>query len=167
MSLQMNNFYEGYKPFLPEIPIQGHVGYYPCKTVADWKALPLPLRCATWYAGNIDSVIFDTWFDNYRIKATVEVHPQHVFKALFTLSNGGTQLYSVCGIRFKDGTQTFAKWYQDTTSGAFAITGAGGHVYGKQGGYQQHFPANVEVNEDGTYSLNLGKAEPGTHCHFE
>lgn len=159
--------YENYKPFLPEPPIQGHVGYYPCKTVEDWHTLPLPLRCSTWYAGNIEAVIFDTWLDNYKIKARVEVHPQHVFKALFTLSNGGTQLYSVCGIRFSDGTRTFAKWYQDTISGAFAITGNRGRVYGKQGGYQQHIPANVEVREDGTYNLNSGKAEPGTHCHFE
>lgn len=158
--------HEGYKPFLPETPIQGHIGYYPCGKEEDWYRLPLPLRCATWYEGKIEAIIFDTWLENYKISAKIEVHPQHVFKALFTLSNGDTQLYSVCGIRFKDGKRTFAKWWQDATSGAFAITDLSGHVYGKQGGYKQHFPANVEIKSDGSYNLNYGRCEPGTHCHF-
>lgn len=163
----MNNWHDGYKPFLPEVPTQGKIGYYPCSTVDEWNSLPLPLRCATWYDGSVEAVIFDTWFDNYKIKATIEIHPQNAFKALFTLSNGGTQLYSICGVRLRDGTRRAAKWFQDTTSGTFSITESGGHVYGEQGGYRQHFPAIIEVKDDGTYNLDFTKAAPGTICHFE
>lgn len=148
--------FETYKPFLPESSIDGHIGFYPT-TNEEWKTLPLPLRCATWYRSDIESVIFDTWFSNYGIKATVEVHPQDAFKAIFTLSDGGTQLYSIVGVRTKDGKRLGAKWFQDTTSGAFGICFNGGDVIAKQGGYQAHMPGNCYKDENGKWMLTTPK----------
>lgn len=143
--------FECYKSFMPETPIEGRRGFYPC-TEEEWRTLPLPLRCATWFRNDIEAVIFDTWLDNYRIRANVEVHPEHAFKALFSQSNGGTQLYSVVGVRTDDGKRLGAKWLQDTASGAFAII-SGGNFIAMQGGYKAHMPEICQEKNGGGWEL--------------
>lgn len=143
--------FEQYKPFMPETPIEGRMGFYPC-TQNEWKSLPLPLRCATWFRRDIEAVIFDAWLDNYRFRANVEVHPEYAFKAVFSQSYGGTQLYSIVGIRTTDGKRIGAKWLQDTASGAFAIF-AGGDCIAKQGGYKAHMPEICQEKSGGGWEL--------------
>ena len=82
------------KDFLPETPIKGRIGYYPSMTAEEYRALPLPMRCATWDA-DIEAVIFETFFSDYGTRARVAVHPEQAFKCLFRHSETDTQLYSV------------------------------------------------------------------------
>lgn len=157
--------FKEYKPFMPETTIEGRRGFYPCRK-DEWRNLPLPLRCATWYRSDIESVIFDVWLNNCDIRANVEVHPKHVFKALFTLPHGGANLHSVVGVRLMNGKRLCAKWLQDTTSGAFAIFCNGGGLIAKQGGYQCHMPENC-IEKDGEWQLNAGRiSEPITRYHL-
>ena len=134
---------------VPNPPLDGHIGFYPCNP-GEWKALPLPLRCATSYPVNkkhIAAVVFDTWFDNYKFRATVEVHPENVFKALFCFSETGTQLYSVVGVKWDNGSYSAAQWHQDKQTGAYSIIVGRGVNALKQGGFQWHIPANCEYDE--------------------
>lgn len=137
------------KAFLPEQPQKGHIGFYPCKP-GEWRDLPLPLRCSTSYPIDgeyITAVLFDVWFDNYKFSAKVEVHPENVFKALFCLSEGGTQLYKVTGVKWNDGTTSFAKWWHDQRTGAYKISTTCGTTLLVQGGYRGHLPENCKFNE--------------------
>ena len=134
---------------LPNPPLDGHIGFYPCKP-DEWQTLPLPLRCSTAYPINkkfVSAVVFDVWFENYKFQAAVEVHPANAFKALFCLADGGTQLYSVSGVRWNDGSHSGAKWWQDNQTGAYRIAVGGGRTALEQGGYQGHIPANCEYDE--------------------
>ena len=136
------------KTLVPNPPLPGHNGFYPCE-VGNWQALPLPLRCATSYPINkkhIAAVVFDTWFDNYKIRATVEVHPENVFKALFCFPEGGTQLYSVVRVKWDNGSYSSAKWVQDQQTGAYSIIVGGAYAL-RQGGFEWHIPANCEYDE--------------------
>ncbi len=149
------------KDFLPETPIKGRIGYYPSMTAEEYRALPLPMRCATWDA-DIEAVIFETFFSDYGTRARVVVHPEQAFKCLFRHSETDTQLYSVIGVQ-KAGKMYYAKWLQDTTTGAFAIVNGYGNAYGKQGGYRGHVPANCKKNEEGKWTLVIPTSEnPGT-----
>jgi len=125
--------------FLPKTPKEGYRGFYPCANNEEWSQLPLPMKCITWFQ-NVHYVVFDAWFDNYKIKANVHVHRENAHKALFCSSQGGTQLYSITGVVFEDGRDTFAKWYQDTRTGTFAIYDGSGSLLGKQGGYKGFIP---------------------------
>ena len=140
-------------PFLPEIPIPGRMGYYPCKNQEEWRTLPLPLRCSTWYE-NVETVIFKTSFSNLGIGAVVEVHPESVFKALFTLNKSGAQLYNLVGVKI-NGQRYAANWLQDTETGAFAIYGNGGRLIAWQGGFRRHMPDNCVDKGDGAWNLLL------------
>jgi len=143
---------ELYKEFLPEVAIEGKRGFYPSMTAEEYRALPLPMKCATWRA-SVEYVIFDTFFSDYGVSGNVEVHAQEAFKALFRHSESDTQLYSVCAVRLRDGKRVAAKWLQDTISGAFQIVTLSGTVLGTQGGFRGHIPANCKKREDGTWGL--------------
>lgn len=153
-------FTEKYKDFLPETPMPGKRGFYPAMTKEEYRALPLPMRCATWDA-NIEEVIFDVFFADYGAPARVAVHPEYAFKCLFRHSETDTQLYSVCAVRTKDGKKRFAEWNQDTTSGAFAITDGSGHIVGKMGGFRAHVPANCHKTKSGEWVLDC--STPGNN----
>ncbi len=148
--------------FLPEKPIAGHTGFYPCANKEAWRDdLPLPMRCSTWFheegRARVKAVVFDVWFDNYGIKANVHVHPQEAFKALFCLNDGGTPLYSVVAVILEDGSQWPAKWWQDSNTGSFAIGKLNGGYFGCQGGFLKHLPENCYKNEAGEWRLG--------YCH--
>jgi len=147
-------FNENIREFLPEQQKEGYRGFYPC-TEKEWSDLPLPMRCSTWNP-KVKAVIFEVWFDNYKISADVHVHPQNVFKALFCSSEGKTQLYTVKAVEWEGGGWTFAKWMQDTTTGAFAIYTISGNLVGRQGGYGGFVPENCYKNDADEWRLNSG-----------
>lgn len=118
-----------------------------------WRALPLPLKCATWDA-SILSVIFNARFDNYGFNARVEVHPEYVIKALFMNRGSGTMLYTVCGLRMENGREYGANWRQDVETGAYCIFTSEGHRAGTQGGYLGHVPANCIQKDTGEWVLS-------------
>ena len=148
------------KEFLPEKPVEGKRGYYPAITDDDYRALPLPMKCATWDA-SVKYVIFDTFFADYGFSANVEVHAEYAFKALFKLSVHDTQLYSVVAVRLKSGRSVAAKWEQDTQTGAFRIVTLSGKVLGTQGGFRGHIPANCGKDKDGKWALYPKSEENG------
>jgi len=154
--------------FLPAIPKEGYRGFYPV-TEDEWHKLPLPMRCSTWDS-RVAGVIFDVWFDNYKIKGYAELHPQNVFKALYMKSNclndHSVLLYSVVYVRWHDGSKSFAKWYQDTETGAFTITTISNDTLGTQGGFRGHVPANCR-KEDGKWGLHSNSVEPNKVTHFD
>lgn len=138
--------------FLPEQPKEGYRGFYPC-TEEEWHKLPLPMRCSTWDP-KVKAVVFKAWFDNCKMMADVHVHPQNVFKALFCKSQGGTKLYTVKAVEWESGGRTFAKWMQDTTTGAYAIYTISGELIGRQGGYGGFAPENCYKNDAGKWQLD-------------
>lgn len=151
---------ELYKDVTPENPVKGKLGFYPAADPADYRELPLPLRCSVWDA-EVEAVIFDTFFSNYGVSAKVEVHPDHAFKCLFASSGGGTQLYSVCAVRLKNGRNIYADWRQDTHSGAFAIFNASGKEIARQGGYQGWIPEECYKDEHGEWYFESANREDG------
>lgn len=140
-----------YKEFLPKELKKGYTGFYPCKT-NEWDKMPLPMKCATWF-DNVEYVIFDVYLSDFKISSKIEIHRDNAFKALFCISEKDPTLYSVIGVRFADGKKTFAKWYQDTKSGSYSITGINGHVYGVQGGYKCHIPKNCYKDNNNDWKL--------------
>ena len=161
---------------MPATPKEGYRGFYPVDSVKEWRTLPLPLQCSTWFTLSgkyqVEAVIFDAWFSNYNISAHVEVHPSHVFKALFTSyannKEQGTQLYSVVAVRWTDGTKSWAKWYQDSMTGAFAITTIAGDMLGMQGGYRGHLPMNCyrTGNPDQPWAMDSNRHNENEICHW-
>jgi hypothetical protein len=145
------------KMFLPEVTKEGHVGFYPTKP-EEWKELPLPMQCSTSYPVNgnyIVGVIFNVWFDEYGMKAKVELHPENVFKALWCAAYSKPTFHEVSQVRWADGTVSFAKWYQDTKTGAYEITvGCNGTKVLVQGGYLGHIPSNCVLEESGEWGMN-------------
>lgn len=148
-----------YRPFLPQKPISGHIGFYPVKNFSEWfNLLPLPLRECTWDP-SVKSVIFNTFFSDAGVSGKVEVSTEDTFRALYTEAGTGAQLYTVCGVRLKDGTQIGAKWMQDGFSGAFAIFSNGGLCLGQQGGYHAYLPENCYQNENGEWQVDNRRKE--------
>ena len=115
-----NELYAGFLPEAGDARFEGKRGFYPAMTAEEYRALPLPMKCATWDA-RVQYVIFDSYFRDYELSGKVEVHAENAFKALFRHSETDTQLYSVCAVRLFDGTRIAAKWVQDSVSGAFRI----------------------------------------------
>lgn len=150
------------KDFMPETPIERRIGYYPAMTAEEYRALPLPMRCATWDA-DIEAVIFETFFSDYGTRARVAVHPESAFKCLFRHSDTDTQLYTVCAVRIRGGKEIYAHWLQDTTTGAFEIVNGSGRAVGKMGGFRGHVPACCKKDDNGKWSLDCAAAgNPGT-----
>lgn len=153
------NRYDG---MLPAKPLEGKQGYYPVCNTQEWEDLPDLYKAMEWsplldYQNKgtisaVKSVIFDvTYMEPYKISAKVSVHPQEVQKLLYCLfENAQCHLYSVCGVELESGTRLGAKWLQDSVTGSFGIY-AGGHLCGRQGGFQGFVPANIERLEDGTF----------------
>lgn len=132
-----NELYAGFLPEAGDARFEGKRGFYPAMTAEEYRALPLPMKCATWDA-RVQYVIFDSYFRDYELSGKVEVHAENAFKALFRHSETDTQLYSVCAVRLFDGTRIAAKWVQDSVSGAFRIVTTSGNVLGTQGGFRGH-----------------------------
>lgn len=146
---------ELYKGLLPENGdkrFDGKRGFYPAMTAEEYRALPLPMKCATWNA-RVQYVIFDSFFSDYGFSGKVEVHAENAFKALFRHAEDDTQLYSVCAVRLFDGKRIAAKWIQDSISGAFQIVTLSGDVLGTQGGFRGHIPENCKKCADGTWGI--------------
>ena len=106
-----NELYAGFLPEAGDARFEGKRGFYPAMTAEEYRALPLPMKCATWDA-RVQYVIFDSYFRDYELSGKVEVHAENAFKALFRHSETDTQLYSVCAVRLFDGTRIAAKWVQ-------------------------------------------------------
>ena len=147
-----NELYAGFLPEAGDARFEGKRGFYPAMTAEEYRALPLPMKCATWDA-RVQYVIFDSYFKDYELSGKVEVHAENAFKALFHHSETDTQLYSVCAVRLFDGTRIAAKWVQDSVSGAFRIVTTSGNVLGTQGGFRGHIPENCKKRDDGTWEL--------------
>lgn len=146
--------------FMPKEEKKGYRGYYPVKG-DEWQQLPLPMRIGKWMP-EVEAVIFDCWFSNYGVRTKVEVHPQNVFKCLFSSSEGGEQLYSISGVRFKRGYETFvsfAKWYQDSYNGTFCIVDGSGRQVGVMGGYNGYMPENVYKDDEGKWMFDCSKPQ--------
>ena len=147
-----NELYAGFLPEAGDARFEGKRGFYPAMTAEEYRALPLPMKCATWDA-RVQYVIFDSYFRDYELSGKVEVHAENAFKALFRHSETDTQLYSVCAVRLFDGTRIAAKWVQDSVSGAFRIVTTSGNVLGTQGGFRGHIPESCKKRDDGTWGL--------------
>ncbi len=126
-----NELYAGFLPEAGDARFEGKRGFYPAMTAEEYRALPLPMKCATWDA-RVQYVIFDSYFRDYELSGKVEAsYAENAFKALFRHSETDTQLYSVCAVRLFDGTRVAAKWVQDSVSGAFRIS----NDFRKRAGY--------------------------------
>jgi hypothetical protein len=105
------------------------------------------MKCATWFSPDVEAVLFDGYFVDFEVFARVEIHPQHVFKILFTLNGDNVLLHTIVAVRHKSGgREVSAKWLQDDVSGAFAIYTYDGNIVAMQGGYQGHIPGNCKHN---------------------
>jgi hypothetical protein len=151
------------KEFMPTTTKEGYRGFYPT-TNQEWGELPLPMRVSKWDSF-VSAVIFVAWFDNYKIRARVSVHPDNVFKALVSSSEGGTQLYTVVGAVIKKGynpaQEICAEWSQDTHNGTFSIVNYNGKAIGTQGGYNDWLPENCYKNEAGLWQFNYMERDDG------
>jgi len=150
--------------FLPVEPKEGYLGFYPCQTLEEWSKLPLPLRCITYYQP-VKAIVFDVWLDNYKIKTEVHLHPSYVHKVLFTSHGDGIQLYEIKAVIWENGSKTFAKWWQDTTTGAYSIATIAGDLIAKQGGFNGHVPANCYKNKNGEWRLQSNYQDGKNICH--
>lgn len=77
-----NELYAGFLPEAGDARFEGKRGFYPAMTAEEYRALPLPMKCATWDA-RVQYVIFDSFFGDYGISGKVEVHAENAFKAAF------------------------------------------------------------------------------------
>lgn len=143
-----NELYAGFLPEAGDARFEGKRGFYPAMTAEEYRALPLPMKCATLDA-RVQYVIFDSYFRDYELSGKVEVHAENAFKALFRHSETDTQLYSVCAVRLFDGTRVAAKWVQDSVSGAFRIVTTSGNVLGTQGGFRDISPKTARSGTTG------------------
>lgn len=156
----MSRWYDG---MLPAVQKEGRRGYYPVTSEQEWKdELPAVYKAMEWFPVKdpfnkgklsvIERVIFETpYLEPYGVRAKIEVHRQEFQKIMFMLhEKTQCQLYSVCGVVLQSGTRLGAKWYQDTTTGAFAVYSNEMYV-GKQGGFNGHIPECIEKLEDGSF----------------
>jgi hypothetical protein len=79
-----NELYAGFLPEAGDARFEGKRGFYPAMTAEEYRALPLPMKCATWDA-RVQYVIFDSYFRDYELSGKVEVHAENAFKALFRI----------------------------------------------------------------------------------
>ena len=70
-----NELYAGFLPEAGDARFEGKRGFYPAMTAEEYRALPLPMKCATWDA-RVQYVIFDSFFRDYGISGKVEVHAE-------------------------------------------------------------------------------------------
>lgn len=147
-----NRFVCKNNPFLPPEPINGKIGYYPAKDLDEWRSLPLPLRCSTWNV-NIDRVVFNIYFTHSATQAKVIVHPEDVFRILFTLHGTDTLLYVITAVLI-NGEEHRAHWVHDPETGCYAII-ADHNVVARQGGYQGHLPSKCYLDDDGAWKFDL------------
>lgn len=84
-----NELYAGFLPEAGDARFEGKRGFYPAMTAEEYRALPLPMKCATWDA-RVQYVIFDSYFRDYELSGKVEVHAENAFKALFRHSEGAS-----------------------------------------------------------------------------
>ena len=56
-----NELYAGFLPEAGDARFEGKRGFYPAMTAEEYRALPLPMKCATWDA-RVQYVIFDSYF---------------------------------------------------------------------------------------------------------
>ncbi len=155
-----------YKDMLPKEHIDGKLGYYPVSCQEEWEQLPDLYKTMEWEQvkdplnkdapSPVKSVIFDVpYMAPYGIRAKVSVHPSDVHKILFcNFKNADCHLYSVSGIELESGTRLRAKWYQDTTTGSFAIF-CGGTPIARQGGYLAYVPMSVSRTEGNGFQYNF------------
>ena len=68
-----NELYAGFLPEAGDARFEGKRGFYPAMTAEEYRALPLPMKCATWDA-RVQYVIFDSYFRDYELSGKVEVH---------------------------------------------------------------------------------------------
>lgn len=146
-------------PFIPEFPVNGYQGFYPCPADAADK-LPLPLRCVT--VKEVKAVHCTILFhaaENggigkgkavfHRLHAVLR--PEEAIKLLFTSSHVTLDHLQVEWSRDDGKHLTFASWRQDTRTGAFAIFAG---CYNEsdpciiQGGFRGHMPENVRWLDD-------------------
>ena len=80
-----NELYAGFLPEAGDARFEGKRGFYPAMTAEEYRALPLPMKCATWDA-RVQYVIFDSYFRDYELSGKVEVHAENAFKAKPTRS---------------------------------------------------------------------------------
>lgn len=55
-----NELYAGFLPEAGDVRFEGKRGFYPAMTAEEYRALPLPMKCATWDA-RVQYVIFDSF----------------------------------------------------------------------------------------------------------
>lgn len=173
-----------FKRFLPSEPKQGKRGFYPVTNSEEWSELPNVFKAMEWFPREVyngrlitprkemsvpEYVIFDvTYLYPYGVSARVRVHIEDFQKIMYCLHNHtDCQLYSVCGVEFANGVEWGAYWEQDMTTGAFAVYANGGHLLGKQGGFNGFIPSNIEETEDG-FKWNYEKGrKSGNRCTYE
>jgi len=130
-----------------------------------WKEQELPIKCSKWFpicGSHVKNVIFDVYFEDYGVSSKVYIHRQNAFKML--CMSGSPQFYSISGVQFEDGTETYAKWYQDRISNCFKIVTIGGTILGLQGGYNQRIPENCYL-DNGEWKLTSQLPE-GAIYHY-
>ena len=167
-----------YDGFLPKERIDGHAGYYPVESAAEWDNLPAVYKSMEWFPIEMkrngytektvaEYVEFDvTYMRPYKINATVRVHVSDVQKILFCyFKNAECLLYTVRGVVFANGVRWGAKWHQDSRTGAYQIT-AGGTRIGTQGGFLGFVPNNIERTDDGGWKYT-GYKHGVNRCHYE
>lgn len=170
-------FYDG---FLPKEPKPGKTGYYPVTNAKEWDELPEVYKAMEWFPVEVynpgikakemtvaEYVEFDVvHLLPYKVRATVRVHVQDVQKILFChFKDPQCHLYSVSGVVFANGVRWHAKWFQDTTTGAFAIY-AGGKSVGTQGGYMEFIPCQIEKTENGFKWTGFDMSKNRCHKDF-
>lgn len=74
-----NELYAGFLPEAGDARFEGKRGFYPAMTAEEYRALPLPMKCATWDA-RVQYVIFDSYFRDYELSGKVEVHAENCKK---------------------------------------------------------------------------------------
>ncbi len=165
-----------YDDMLPPKPLPGHLGYYPVCNKAEWENLPDLYKVMDWFPAKdhrnqnqlkaVKSVTFDVnYMMPYGIGAKVSVHPSDVHTVLFcNHDKPDCLLYSVCGIELEGGTHLYAKWLQDSVSGAFAIYAAGTFV-GIQGGFRGYIPERIQKQQDGRFKFNF-EVQPKHISHY-
>ena len=65
-----NELYAGFLPEAGDARFEGKRGFYPAMTAEEYRALPLPMKCATWDA-RVQYVIFDSYFRDYELSGNV------------------------------------------------------------------------------------------------
>ena len=70
-----NELYAGFLPEAGDARFEGKRGFYPAMTAEEYRALPLPMKCATWDA-RVQYVIFDSYFRDYELSEKSSFPPK-------------------------------------------------------------------------------------------